>query len=113
MKYPHIHLDTPSRERSYSQTIKDHYRKVNIGIQTIIPPRSYIAPSIAASHRLSLLDYPKFLYMPHTLTFLVLGLSIILYFSIKSDIPDTPRSEERRVGKECLPLFRPRLSPFP
>lgn len=28
--------------------------------------------------------------MPHTLTFLVLGLSIILYFSIKSDIPDTP-----------------------
>lgn len=68
----------------------EHYRRANVGIQTIIAPRNYIPPIVAASHQLPLLDYPKFLYKPHTVFFLVLTLAITIYFAfspVEADIP--------------------------
>ncbi len=59
-------------------------KRMHVGIQAIIPPRNYISPTIAAGHRLSLLDFPRFLYMPHTLIFLVLGIVIVLVLAFRS-----------------------------
>jgi len=78
-KVAYEYLDyVPKKQRAMSLKHSENYSKVSIGIQTIIPPRNYIPPIIAASHRLSLLDFPKILYMPHVVFFLILGLSIFV-----------------------------------
>jgi len=98
MKVNPIYLDSPLRGRSNSQVFSQKYTKVNIGIQTIIPPRNYISPAIAASHRLALLDFPKLFYMPHTVTFLVLNLCIFLYFGLKHIEENTPFAYQFQRG---------------
>eukprot|EP01022_Parablepharisma_sp_SALTPOND_P014347 TRINITY_DN1940_c0_g1_i1.p2 TRINITY_DN1940_c0_g1~~TRINITY_DN1940_c0_g1_i1.p2 ORF type:complete len:539 (-),score=20.74 TRINITY_DN1940_c0_g1_i1:1139-2755(-) len=80
----------PTRERAQSLLASSRFSKMSVGIQTIIPPRNYIPPSIAASHQLSLLDYPKFLYMPHTITFLVLSLVLVIYCAFKYNDAEIP-----------------------
>jgi len=85
-----IYLDNHLRERSHSQNIPGKYSEVNIGIQTIIPPRNYISPAISASHRLALQDFPKIFYMPHTVTFLIISLCIFIYLAFKQTDKDTP-----------------------
>ena len=78
-KITYEYLDyVPKRQRAMSLKESENYEKVNVGMQTIIPPRHYIPPAIAASHRLSLLDFPKIFYMPHVIFFLILGLSIFV-----------------------------------
>lgn len=78
-KVTYEYLDyVPKKHRAMSLKLSESYSKVNIGIQTIIPPRSYIPPAIAASHRLSLLDFPRIMYMPHVVFFLILGLSLFV-----------------------------------
>lgn len=85
-----IYLDRHLRVRSLSQTYVGKYSRCNIGIQTIVPPRHYIAPAVAASHRLAFLDFPKLIYMPHTVTFLVLTLCIFIYSAIGQTGEDVP-----------------------
>ncbi len=82
--------DVPRRERAKSMELASIHSRANVGIQTIIPPRNYISPAIAASHRLSLLDYPKFLYMPHILFFLAVSLSATIYLGFRCNDPDQP-----------------------
>jgi len=84
----------PKRERAQSLLLTSKnemtYSKVNVGIQAIIPPSKYIMPSISASHKLSLLEYPTFLYMPHTITFLIIALTLIGIFAFKYNDHDEP-----------------------
>ncbi len=80
----------PKRERAQSLVAAKRSFKTNVGIQTIVPPRNYIAPAIAASHRLSMLDYPKLLYMPHTVSFLIVSLCIVVYYAFTYNEPDVP-----------------------
>ncbi len=81
---------SPRRTRAQSVQVQQPSAKGSVGVQTIIPPRNYVYPAVASSHRLSLLDFPKFLYMPHTVTFLVLGLLSFIYVSWKHNDPDQP-----------------------
>ena len=80
----------PKRVRAQSLKEEEGYSKVNVGIQTIIPPRNYISPVIAASHRLSVLDFPRIMYMPHTILFLILGLSAFIGIAFQYTEADTP-----------------------
>src|SRR3546814_18578894 len=41
------------------------------------------------------------------------SLSLGLFFRIDTDLPPRNRSEERRVGKECVRKFKARWSPNP
>jgi len=108
-KVTYEYLDyVPKKQRAMSMKLSETHTKVNVGIQTIIPPRHYIPPAIAASHRLSLLDFPKVLYMPHTVFFTTIGL--ILFFAIgfqyKDPEPDFSVSIRRGLlGAGALLLF--------
>ena len=83
-KVTYEYLDyVPKKQRAMSMKESEGYSKVNVGIQTIIPPRHYIPPVIAASHRLSLLDFPRVLYMPHTIFFLLVGLTIFISIGLR------------------------------
>lgn len=93
-----MYLDDHFRERSHSQVFTGKYSKVNIGIQTIIPPRHYISPAISASHQLALIDFPRIFYMPHTITFLLISLLIIIYFSFAHTVQDIPFVYEFQRG---------------
>jgi hypothetical protein len=53
------------------------YKKANVGIQAIIAPKHYIPPTYAASHKLSIIDFPHILYFSHSVTFLFLGMAIL------------------------------------
>ena len=89
-KVSYEYLDyVPKKQRAMSFKLSEGYSKVNVGIQTIIPPRHYISPVIAASHRLSLLDFPRVLYMPHTLFFLMLGLTIFIGLGVQYKEPES------------------------
>ena len=97
------YLDYQSRERSLSAQFSNIYSKVNVGIQSITPIRVYVMPKIAASHRLSMIDYPKLLYMPHTVTFLILSLALVIYFSLKENSHAEPFLYVlRRLLKVCV-----------
>ncbi len=88
-KVTYEYLDyMPKKQRAMSMKPSEGYRRVNVGIQTIIPPRLYISPAIAASHRLSLLDFPRILYMPHVIFFLVTGLTIFISLGLRYIQPE-------------------------
>ena len=90
-KFTYEYLDDSTKhDRAQSMVAPETQQRMNVGIQTIIPPKDYISPVIAASHRLSLLDFPRFLYMPHTILFLVIGLSILLMEAFKSSEESLP-----------------------
>ena len=82
--------NVPKKERAQSLLASSRFSKISVGIQTIVAPRNYISPAIAASHQLSLLDYPKLLYMPHTVFFLVLSLALVIYYAFRYNEPDAP-----------------------
>ena len=83
-------MDKPA-ERKRREGLQDPtQKKKDVGIQSIIPPRDYIPPAIAATHRLSLLDFPRFLYMPHTVSFLILGMIIVLFLAFRSNEDSLP-----------------------
>ena len=89
--YAFEYLDEfPKRIRAQSMLPESDCRRVNVGVQSIIPPRQYISPLIASSHKLSQLDFPKFLYMPHTILFLVIGIGLLLSQAFASNEEDLP-----------------------
>ena len=61
---------------------EENYIRASVGIQTIVPPKHYISPRNAADHKLSILDFPKLLYVSHTVSFLTLGLVILFSCSV-------------------------------
>ena len=46
-------------------------KSVDVGVQTIIIPKTYIRPSIASSFALNILEFNKLLYSPHTFSYMI------------------------------------------
>lgn len=53
----------------------------NVGIQTITPSKEYISPSVAVQHNLEIMEYPKFVVLPHSLTTLAFACLAIFYLA--------------------------------
>ena len=60
--------------------IKSKNRKRNVGIQTIVLPKDYMPPSVAITHNLETVEYPKIFTIPHNiLALIVVSVSLIYY----------------------------------
>jgi phosphatidylserine synthase 2 len=55
--------------------------KRNVGIQSIIQTKEYVAPKVAYQHNLETVEYPKIVAIPHSLISLAIICSLIFYLS--------------------------------
>lgn len=61
--------------------VKTSSKKREVGLQSIIQPKYYDSPHILAAKNLETVEYSKYFYVSHTLTFLVLGLLAVNIFA--------------------------------
>ncbi|CAI2362891.1 unnamed protein product [Moneuplotes crassus] len=60
------------------------YTKREVGMQSIVPPKLYDSPHILRLKNLETVEYNKYFYVSHTLTFLGLGviaLNVLIYYT--------------------------------
>ena len=60
------------------------HKKREVGLQSIIQPKLYDSPHILAQKNLETVEYNKYFYISHTLTFLFLGvvfMNVLIYYS--------------------------------
>lgn len=55
--------------------------KRNVGLQTIVSTKEYLAPQVAATLSLETEDYPKFINLPHSIAALIVLCGILYYLS--------------------------------
>ena len=59
----------------------NNFKKRNVGVQTIVLPKDYIPPSVAITHNLETIEYPKIFTIPHNIFALIIVATAIIYFS--------------------------------
>jgi hypothetical protein len=57
----------------------------NVGLQTDVPTKEYIPPSVAVQHNLESEEYPKFIASPHNIIALGVTCSVLLYLTLTSN----------------------------
>jgi len=67
-----------------NSNLKNKGNKRNVGLQTIVPTKEYLIPSVAVTHNLEIEEYPKILALPHNVTSLILISAIIYYYGMSS-----------------------------
>ena len=59
----------------------NNFKKRNVGVQTIVLPKDYIPPSVAITHNLETIEYPKIFTIPHNIFALLTVTTAIIYFN--------------------------------
>jgi phosphatidylserine synthase 2 len=70
-----------NKEQQTKDIPKKHSSKRNVGMQTIVQTKEYMSPSVAVTHNLESVDYPKIVAIPHGILTLTLLCSLMFYLS--------------------------------
>jgi phosphatidylserine synthase 2 len=96
-------LDVDYIKKTRAMTLDTSVAKKSVGIQSIMPPKLYVPPNILATHKLSMIDFPKILYMPHTVFFMLQGVVILL--AIAFNCSNQQLSNNQRIKYGICSIF--------